>query len=69
MIRVLVFTTVFLGIAKVASNSCSSLDGKGELLPGDWRDGLHLEEKGYDVWPAALEPIFAEFLGPPAEMD
>ncbi len=44
-------------------------DDKGDLLPGVSRDGLHLEEKGYDVWAAALRPIFTELLGPPAEMD
>ena len=41
----------------------------GDLLPGFSRDGLHLEAKGYDVWAAALTPIFTELLGPPAEMD
>jgi GH35 family endo-1,4-beta-xylanase/lysophospholipase L1-like esterase len=41
----------------------------GDLLPGFSRDGLHLEAKGYDVWAAALKPIFAELLGPPAEQD
>jgi (4-O-methyl)-D-glucuronate---lignin esterase len=44
-------------------------DDKGNLLPGVSRDGLHLEEKGYDVWATALKPIFAELLGPPAKMD
>jgi GH35 family endo-1,4-beta-xylanase/lysophospholipase L1-like esterase len=44
-------------------------DDKGDLLPGVSRDGLHLEEKGYDVWATALKPIFAELLGQPAEMD
>jgi GH35 family endo-1,4-beta-xylanase/lysophospholipase L1-like esterase len=44
-------------------------DEKGDLLPGISRDGLHLEEKGYDVWAVALKPIFAELLGPPAEKD
>jgi hypothetical protein len=44
-------------------------DDKGNLLPGVSLDGLHLEEKGYDVWAAALKPIFSELLGPPAEMD
>jgi lysophospholipase L1-like esterase len=42
---------------------------KGDLLPGVSRDGLHLEEKGYDVWAAALKPIFSALLGPPAEAD
>ena len=44
-------------------------DVKGTLLPGVSHDGLHLEEKGYDAWAAALEPIFAELLGPPAQAD
>ena len=44
-------------------------DDQGDLLPGISRDGLHLEEKGYDVWAAALKPIFEELLGPPAERD
>jgi GH35 family endo-1,4-beta-xylanase/lysophospholipase L1-like esterase len=44
-------------------------DDKGDLLPGVSRDGLHLEEKGYDVWAAALKPLFTQLLGPPAQMD
>ncbi len=44
-------------------------DDLGNLLPGVSRDGLHLEEKGYDLWASALKPIFTELLGPPAEMD
>ncbi|HEY2157103.1 MAG TPA: endo-1,4-beta-xylanase, partial [Isosphaeraceae bacterium] len=41
----------------------------GDLLPGVSRDGLHLEEKGYDVWITALEPIFTKLLGPRTEAD
>ena len=44
-------------------------DDLGNLLPGVARDGLHLEEKGYDLWTSALKPIFTELLGPPAEMN
>ncbi len=44
-------------------------DTSGDLLPGVSSDGLHLEEKGYDVWAAALKPIFTELLGPPAPTD
>ena len=44
-------------------------DDLGNLLPGVSRDGLHLKEKGYDLWASALKPIFTELLGPPAEMD
>ena len=32
-------------------------------------DGLHLEEKGCQVWADALKPIFTEVLGPPAQED
>jgi GH35 family endo-1,4-beta-xylanase/lysophospholipase L1-like esterase len=41
----------------------------GELLPGVSGDGLHLEEKGYDIWFTALEPIFTKLLGPPTKVD
>ena len=44
-------------------------DDNGDLLPGVSRDGLHLEEKGYDAWAAALKPIFTELLGPPGPTD
>ena len=44
-------------------------DDSGGLLPGVSGDGLHLEEKGYDAWAAALRPIFAELLGPPSQTD
>ena len=45
------------------------MDDKNTLLPDVSTDGLHLEEKGYDAWAAALEPIFTELLGPPAQTD
>lgn len=41
----------------------------GDLLPGVSGDGLRLEEKGYDFWVTALEPIFTELLGPPTEVN
>jgi (4-O-methyl)-D-glucuronate---lignin esterase len=44
-------------------------DDNGDLLPGVSRDGLHLEEKGYDAWAAALKPLLNELLGPPAQPD
>ena len=44
-------------------------DDSGDLLPGVSGDGVHLEEKGYDAWAAALKPIFTELLGPPAQTD
>jgi len=44
-------------------------DENGDFLPGFSGDGLHLEEKGYDAWAAALTPIFTELLGPRAEHD
>ena len=44
-------------------------DDRGELLPGVSADGVHLEEKGYDAWAAALKPIFTELLGPAGETD
>jgi lysophospholipase L1-like esterase len=45
------------------------IDDHGDILLGISRDGLHLEETGYDVWAAALKPIFEELLGPPATID
>ncbi len=39
-------------------------DDRGELLPGISGDGVHLEEKGYDVWAQELKPIITELLGP-----
>ena len=44
-------------------------DTKGKLLEGMSSDGLHLEEKGYDVWAEALQPILAEIIGPRATED
>lgn len=44
-------------------------DSNGNLLPGYSPDGLHLLEPGYEVWAAALKPVFTELLGPPAAGD
>jgi GH35 family endo-1,4-beta-xylanase/lysophospholipase L1-like esterase len=44
-------------------------DNNGDFLAGFSRDGLHLDSQGYDIWAAALKPIFTELLGPPAEKD
>ena len=44
-------------------------ESDGKLLEGMSKDGLHLEEPGYEVWAAALKPIFIEVMGPPAEQD
>jgi lysophospholipase L1-like esterase len=44
-------------------------DEAGVLLAGMSPDGLHLSEKGYQVWADSLKPIFTEILGPPAKVD
>ncbi len=44
-------------------------DAEGRFLPGHSSDGLHLEKPGYEVWAAALRPVFEEILGPPAATD
>ncbi|MCB1094186.1 MAG: endo-1,4-beta-xylanase [Verrucomicrobiae bacterium] len=44
-------------------------DSDGRLLPGISRDGLHLEEAGYEIWAKALTPLFEEILGPAAAED
>jgi lysophospholipase L1-like esterase len=44
-------------------------DSSGRLRPGISSDGLHLELAGYEIWAAALKPIFEEILGPPAKDD
>ena len=44
-------------------------DAEGKLLAGISSDGLHLEEKGYEVWADALKPILTEIMGPPARED
>ena len=48
----------------------AQLAGKdGTLFEGVTVDHLHLSEKGYDIWAAALEPVLTELLGPRAEVD
>ena len=44
-------------------------NAEGNLLDGMSSDGLHLEISGYEVWAAALKPIFTELLGPPSTED
>lgn len=44
-------------------------DANGKLFEGVTDDGLHLSNKGYQIWADALEPIFTEWLGPPAAVD
>jgi lysophospholipase L1-like esterase len=44
-------------------------DSEGRFLPGYSSDGLHLEKPAYQVWAAALRPVFQEVLGPPAAKD
>jgi len=44
-------------------------DTGGKLREGMSSDGLHLEEKGYDVWADALKPILIEIMGPPSTED
>jgi lysophospholipase L1-like esterase len=44
-------------------------DRDGKLFEGVIEDGLHLSVRGYQIWADALEPIFTEWLGPPAKVD
>jgi lysophospholipase L1-like esterase len=45
-------------------------DQNGVLFQGMMnQDKLHLALKGYQVWADALQPIFRELLGPPAQTD
>jgi (4-O-methyl)-D-glucuronate---lignin esterase len=45
-------------------------DKDGKLFAGmTIKDGLHLDVAGYEVWAAALTPVFTELLGPPAKED
>jgi (4-O-methyl)-D-glucuronate---lignin esterase len=39
-------------------------DATGKLFEGMTDDGLHLTDKGYQVWADAMEPVLAEWLGP-----
>jgi lysophospholipase L1-like esterase len=41
-------------------------DADGKLLPGVMlRDKLHPDDKGYDLWAAAMRPVLTQWLGPP----
>lgn len=44
-------------------------DAEGRLFDGVTDDGLHLSDKGYQIWADALKPIFTDWLGPPAAVD
>lgn len=44
-------------------------DKDGKLFEGMTVDGLHLSEKGYQIWADALKPLLTELLGPPAKTD
>jgi lysophospholipase L1-like esterase len=44
-------------------------DGRGVLLPGMTRDGLHLTANAYQLWADALKPVLVERLGPRAQVD
>ena len=41
-------------------------DKDGKLYEGMTEDGLHLTDKGYQVWADAMKPILIEWLGPPS---
>ena len=45
------------------------VDSRGVLREEMSEDGLHLSLAAYGVWAEALQPIFAERLGAPAERD
>jgi (4-O-methyl)-D-glucuronate---lignin esterase len=42
---------------------------EGVLVEGMTEDGLHLSNKGYQIWADALKPLFTEWLGPPKDRD
>lgn len=42
-------------------------DKDGKLHDGMAEDGLHLTNKGYQVWADAMKPILIEWLGPPSD--
>jgi lysophospholipase L1-like esterase len=44
-------------------------DKEGRLFESVTVDGLHLSEKGYQIWADALKPVLSELLGPPARTD
>ena len=41
-------------------------DKNGKLYDGMTEDGLHLTDKGYQVWADSMKPILIEWLGPPS---
>jgi lysophospholipase L1-like esterase len=44
-------------------------DEGGKLFEGMTEDGLHLSNKGYQIWADALKPLLRDCLGPPAAVD
>ncbi len=44
-------------------------DQDGMLFEGMTEDGLHLSNRGYQVWADALRPLLVKWLGSPAAMD
>jgi len=42
-------------------------DKDGKLHDGMTEDGLHLTNKGYQVWADAMRPILIKWLGPPSD--
>ncbi|HKX28045.1 MAG TPA: GDSL-type esterase/lipase family protein, partial [Blastocatellia bacterium] len=42
-------------------------DKDGKLYDGVTDDGLHLTDKGYQVWADAMKPLLTEWLGPRAQ--
>jgi (4-O-methyl)-D-glucuronate---lignin esterase len=43
-------------------------DKDSKLYDGMTDDGLHLTDKGYQVWADAMKPILNEWLGPPSKL-
>jgi lysophospholipase L1-like esterase len=43
-------------------------DKDGKLYDGMTDDGLHLTDKGYQVWADAMKPILTRWLGPPSKL-
>ena len=42
-------------------------DNDGKLYEGMTDDGLHLTDKGYQIWADAMKPLLIKWLGPPAK--
>ena len=51
--------------AAVALINDKLADPSGKLLDGLTEDGLHLSNKGYQVWADAMRPTLVEWLGEP----